>query len=96
MRRKLKNLKNKNGHSQNGAPRTLIDLAQYREHRNFINGTGVPEYWDPSYSGWSNAARPRDAATEFSRAPQPPRRSSLWSPRKIRTWGPSTCSPQSK
>ena len=62
MRRKLKNLKNKNGHSQNGAPRTLIDLAQYREHRNFINGTGVPEHWDPSYSGWSNAARPRDAA----------------------------------
>jgi hypothetical protein len=63
MRRKLKNLKNKNGHSENGAPRQLIDEATYREFKNNANvvaNTGNPGHWDPQYSGISNATRPRD------------------------------------
>lgn len=65
MRRKLKNFRNKNGHSENGAPRQLVDESVYREHRNNANvlintgGTQSP-HWDPQYSGWSNATRPRD------------------------------------
>jgi hypothetical protein len=66
MRRKLKNLKNKNGHSENGAPRQLIDEAQYREHRNninvFANTTTDSPHYDSRYSGWSHARRPRDSA----------------------------------
>jgi len=59
MRRKLKNLKNKSGHSENGAPRQLIDEAVYREHAAFLaNG----RTYDTEYSGWSNASRPRDQA----------------------------------
>lgn len=66
MRRKLKNLKNKSGHSQNGAPRQLIDEAHYRELHNMRNvlantGTDSPHF-DSEYSGWSHAARPRDQA----------------------------------
>jgi hypothetical protein len=67
MRRKLKNLKNKNGHSENGAPRQVIDETVYREHQNNVNvlantsGASSP-HWDPQYSGWSNRARPRDHA----------------------------------
>ena len=59
MRRKLKNLKNKNGHSENGAPKQLIDEALYRERR-AEDVTGI--HWDSAYSGWSNASRPRDQA----------------------------------
>jgi hypothetical protein len=62
MRRKLKNLKNKSGHSENGSPRALIDYAVYREHRNRLHSTAGPEVWDPAFSGWSNASRPRDSA----------------------------------
>ena len=58
MRRKLLNLKNKSGHSENGAPRQVIDETVYREHRNFHNN-GAP-FWDPQYSWFSNASRPRD------------------------------------
>ncbi len=70
MRRKLRNLKNKSGYSQNGCPRSLIDAAQYREHRNNLNvfanagsdpGDPSPHY-DSEYSGWSNGGRPRDQA----------------------------------
>lgn len=67
MRRKLKNLKHKSGHSENGAPRQLIDEAVYRERRNNVNvvvntgGASSPHY-DTEYSGWSNASRPRDQA----------------------------------
>jgi hypothetical protein len=66
MRRKLKNLKNKSGHSENGAPRQMIDEAVYRESMNNANvfantGTDSPHY-DSEYSGWSNATRPRDQA----------------------------------
>ena len=82
MRRKLKNLKNKSGHSENGAPRQILDEATYREHRNHVNAyiysnpPVVPPQWDPQYSGWSNASRPRDHAI-FLRgggapAPSPP------------------------
>lgn len=60
MRRKLKNLKNKSGHSQNGAPRQLIDEALYRERAAAVVDDGVR--YDTEYSGWSNASRPRDQA----------------------------------
>jgi hypothetical protein len=55
MRRKLKNLKNKNGHSENGAPRQMIDEAALRERR-------LNTRFDSEYSGWSWASRPRDQA----------------------------------
>lgn len=61
MRRKLKNLKNKGGHSQNGAPRQLIDEAMYREHAAAVAG-GVTSRYDSEYSGFSNGSRPRDQA----------------------------------
>lgn len=59
MRRKLKNLKNKQGYSENGAPRSKIDEAQYREH-----GAAVAmNQRDTSvHSGWGWATRPRDSA----------------------------------
>ncbi len=59
MRRKLKNLKNKSGHSENGAPRQMLDEAFYRERRQRDFG-GAP--FDSEYSGWSHATRPRDQA----------------------------------
>lgn len=59
MRRKLKNLKHKSGHSENGAPRQLIDEAVYREHSAAV-ANGVR--YDSEYSGWSHASRPRDQA----------------------------------
>ena len=49
---------NSNG---NGNPRAIVDEAAYREHWNFINASLIP-HWDPQYSGWSNASRPRDYA----------------------------------
>lgn len=65
MRKRLKNLKNKSGHSENGSPRSLIDEAVYRSHANnrtaHVNDGSSP-HWDPQYSGWSNAGRPRDYA----------------------------------
>jgi|KBSSwiStaDraftv2_1062776.scaffolds.fasta_scaffold1820710_2 hypothetical protein len=70
MRRKLRNLKNKSGHSENGCPRSLIDEAVHREHINnanvFANAGSDPgdpsPHYDTEYSGWSNASRPRDQA----------------------------------
>jgi len=66
MRRKLKNLKNKSGHSENGAPRQLLDEAVYRERRALV-GTYLglliaAKRYDPTYSGLSNPSRPRDSA----------------------------------
>jgi hypothetical protein len=55
MRKRLRNLKNKSGHSDNGSPRQMIDEAVYRERR-----SGRP--FDSEYSGWSWASRPRDQA----------------------------------
>jgi hypothetical protein len=56
-------LKAKSGGVQtgNGAghPRALVDEATYREHHSFTDGG---RKWDPRYSGWSNASRPRDYA----------------------------------
>jgi len=76
MRRHLKNLKNKSGHSENGAPRQLIDEAAYREFQNLvvINSGRHPydQHYDTEYSGWSNASRPRDQAISL-RAPLPVR-----------------------
>jgi hypothetical protein len=66
MRRSLTTLKCKSGGVQNGNgaghPRALIDDATYREHRNFVNTGGVLPRWDPKYSGWSNASRPKNYA----------------------------------
>jgi hypothetical protein len=62
MRRRLKTLRAKSGHSQNGSPRTLVDLAQYREHHNFINDNSDTPHYDTGFSGWSNASRPRDSS----------------------------------
>jgi hypothetical protein len=64
MRRKLTTLRAKQGHTQNGASRTLIDLALYAEHRHFTTGS---HHWDPQYSGWSNATRPRDMSISLRR-----------------------------
>ena len=69
MRRKLTTLRAKQGHSQNGSDRTLVDLTVYREHWNFVH-SGSPPHWDPQYSGWSNPSRPRDHAI-FLRASAP-------------------------
>lgn len=72
MRRKLKTLKAKSGHSENGAPRQLLDEAAYREHRAALAGGGVQHRYDSEYSGWSNPSRPRDQAiTLRSLNPQP-------------------------
>ena len=65
MRRKLTTLRAKQGHTQNGADRTLIDLALYYEFRN-VNRGGA--YFDTEYSGWSNATRPRDQAISLRQA----------------------------
>ena len=62
MRRKLKNLKNKSGDSQNGSPRQLIDEAAYREHTASITPFVTQARYDSEYSGWSNPSRPRDQA----------------------------------
>lgn len=59
MRKKLKNLKNKQGYSENGAPRSLIDEAQYREHGSAVNSG---RHDTAVFSGWSHATRPRDQA----------------------------------
>lgn len=62
MRKRLKNLKNKSGHSENGAPRQLLDEAAYREH---ASGSR----FDSEYSGFSHASRPRDQAITLRRGP---------------------------
>lgn len=72
MRRKLKNLKNKSGHSENGAPRQLLDEAVYREHAAALAGGGVQPRYDSEYSGWSNPSRPRDQAVSLRSINQPP------------------------
>lgn len=65
MRRKLTTLRAKQGHTQNGADRTLIDLALYYERKNVLaNGLR----YDTEYSGWTNATRPRDQAITLRRA----------------------------
>lgn len=61
MRRKLKNLKHKSGHSENGAPRAILDLAFYRE-RQAASDVNTQRRFDSEYSGWSNPSRPRDQA----------------------------------
>lgn len=58
MRKRLKNLKNKSGHSENGAPRALIDLVTYHSKR---------QNFDSEYSGWSWASRPQDQAITLRR-----------------------------
>lgn len=69
MRRKLKNLKNKSGHSENGAPRQLLDEAFYRERAASVTVGAQPRF-DSEYSGWSHARRPRDQAISL-RSPNP-------------------------
>lgn len=67
MRRRLKNLKNKGGHSENGAPRQLIDEATYRERQRRSVAT-----YDSEYAGWSWASRPRDQAISLRSSPTGP------------------------
>ena len=64
MRKKLKNLRNKSGASENGAPRQMIDEMVYREHRSRVGGNGP---YDSEYSGWSHASRPKDQAISIRR-----------------------------
>jgi hypothetical protein len=65
MRRKLKTLRAKQGHTQNGADRALIDDAMYREKaaHNAASGT----HYDSEYAGWSWASRPQDQAITLRR-----------------------------
>jgi hypothetical protein len=72
MRRKLKNLKHKSGHSENGAPRQLLDEATYRE-RIAAGIVGAQPRYDSEYSGWSNPSRPRDQAITLRSANPAPR-----------------------
>lgn len=70
MRRKLKNWKNKAGHSNNGSPRQLLDEAIYREKHNNKNvhanaGGAVSPHYSTGFSGWSNSSRPRDSAVSI-------------------------------
>jgi hypothetical protein len=64
MRKRLTTLKCKSGGVQNGNgaghPRSLIDETAYREHKTVA--VNFRRHWDPKYSGWSNASRPRDFA----------------------------------
>lgn len=65
MRRKQKNLKNKGGHTENGAPRQLIDEVMHRElayHSAFPVGPpgNLSLWWDARYSGFANRSRPLD------------------------------------
>jgi hypothetical protein len=69
MRRKLKTLRAKQGHSQNGAPRSLIDLAIYRE-KHALNA--AIKAYDTGFSGWRNASRPRDQAISLRSRDVPP------------------------
>ena len=66
MRKRLKTLRAKQGHTQNGADRTLIDLVTYRSQR---------QNFDSEYSGWSWATRPQDQAITLRRpfSPSAPR-----------------------
>ena len=64
MRRKLKNLKHKSGHSENGSPRQLIDEMVYREHGAHVYAGA---HYDSEYAGWSWASRPRDQAISIRR-----------------------------
>lgn len=61
MRKRLKNLKNKSGHSDS-SPRQMIDEMVYREHGAHVLSGGGPKGYDSAYSGWSHASRPRDYA----------------------------------
>jgi hypothetical protein len=77
VRKKLKNLKNKSGHSENGAPRQLIDEATYREHHTLTTPMTPKLHYDTEFSGFSNATRPRDQAISlrspgFGRQQPPP------------------------
>jgi|GEM_PF-2370402 len=57
MRRRLTTLRAKQGASQNGAPRAVIDEAVYREHGAHVY---AGSHYDSQYAGWSWATRPRD------------------------------------
>lgn len=65
MRRKLTTLRAKQGHSQNGAPRQLLDEAQYRERVAVTDGSVAATRYDSEYSGFSHASRPRDQAVSL-------------------------------
>jgi hypothetical protein len=64
MRKRLKNLKHKSGHSENGSPRQMLDEALYLERQARAAGSAP---YDSEYSGWSHASRPRDQAISLRR-----------------------------
>jgi hypothetical protein len=72
MRRHLKNLKNKSGHSENGAPRQLLDESVYRESA--AKNAGFTSGYDSRYSGLTNPSRPRDQAITLRSLNAPPPR----------------------
>ena len=72
MRRKLTTLRAKQGHSQNGAPRSLIDDCFYRQIAAIHLGGLEATHCDSEYSGWNQATRPRDQAISLRRFPPLP------------------------
>lgn len=68
MRRKLTTLRAKQGHSENGAPKQMLDEARLRERQNNAHvhaNNGTSPHFDSEYSGWSHAARPRDQSVSL-------------------------------
>lgn len=68
MRRKLTTLKAKQGHSQNGAPRQLIDESVLRESL-AKSALGANPGYDSENSGLSNPSRPQDQAISIRSIP---------------------------
>lgn len=72
MRRNLTTLRAKQGHSQNGAPRSLIDDCFYRQIRAIRHGGLEGTHCDSEYAGWNWATRPKDQAISLRRFPAAP------------------------
>jgi len=69
MRRNLTTLRAKQGHSQNGAPRSLIDDCLYRQINAIHHGGLKGMHCDSEYGGWNWATRPRDQAISLRMFP---------------------------
>lgn len=61
MRRNLTTLRAKQGSTQNGAPRSLIDDCLYRQRR-AIKNSKEGTHCDSEYAGLNWATRPKDQA----------------------------------
>jgi hypothetical protein len=71
MRRKLTTLRAKTGNPLT-APRSIQDIAQYREHHASVAAGSHPKKYDSEYSGWRNPSRPRDQAISLRSFGAPP------------------------